>query len=81
MGIPSDNLKTNYLQMKIILNNTEEIFDKNELTVSELLMLKNFTFKIITIKLNGLFIKKENYDSTIIKDGDNVAAIHMITGG
>ena len=67
--------------MKIILNNTEEIFDKNELTVSELLMLKNFTFKIITIKLNGLFIKKENYDSTIIKDGDNVAAIHMITGG
>ena len=67
--------------MKIILNNREEVFDRNEMTVNELLQIKNFSFKIITVKLNNIFIKKELYDTTIIKDGDIVAAIHMLTGG
>jgi len=67
--------------MKIILNNREEYFDKSEININELLSLKNFTFKIITVKVNGFFIKKENYETTYIKEGDNVAAIHLITGG
>ena len=67
--------------MKIVLNNREEIFEKDSMNVTELLQAKNFTFKIITIKLNGKFIKKEDYDTTFIKDGDDVAAIHLLTGG
>jgi len=67
--------------MKITLNNREETFDKEQMTVKELLEALNYTFKIITIKINGTFIKKDNYETTLIKDGDNVAAIHLITGG
>jgi len=67
--------------MKITLNNNEEIIERDTITVEELLALKKYTFKIITIKLNGTFIKKDAYSQTYIKDGDKVAAIHMITGG
>ncbi|MDD3877743.1 MAG: sulfur carrier protein ThiS [Bacteroidales bacterium] len=67
--------------MKITLNNREEVFEKDEMTVIELLEYKKFTFKIITVKVNGTFIKKDMYEKTIIKEGDNVAAIHLITGG
>jgi len=67
--------------MNIILNNREEVFEKDLMNITELLQAKNYTFKIITIKVNGTFIKKDEYDTTYIKEGDNVAAIHLITGG
>lgn len=67
--------------MKIILNNRKEEFDKSELTVKELLTEKNFTFKMLVIKINNKLVRKENYDSTVILEGDNVSVIHLISGG
>ena len=67
--------------MKIILNNKEETLKIDKLNVQELLNVKNFTFKMLVIKVNGVLIKKENYQSTMIKDGDHVSVIHLISGG
>ncbi len=67
--------------MKITLNNREEILNSENLTLAELLVLKNFTFKMLVTKLNGKLIKKDERKITSIKDGDNVAVIHMISGG
>ena len=67
--------------MKIMLNNREEDIDMNQLTVSELLELKNFTFHLIITKINGRLVKKEETDSAIISDGDEVIVLHMISGG
>jgi thiamine biosynthesis protein ThiS len=67
--------------MKIMLNNREEDIDMNQLTVSELLELKNFTFHLIITKINGRLVKKEERDSAIISDGDEVFVLHMISGG
>ena len=46
--------------MNITLNNRTEYFDKESLTVQELLDIKNFTFKMLIIKLNGRLIKKHS---------------------
>ena len=68
--------------MKIQLNNRNEIFDNiSEMSVEQLLKLKNFTFPMIIIKINGKLIKKENYSASIIKNGDDVTALHLISGG
>jgi len=67
--------------MKIVLNNRDEIFEKDIMNITDLFLAKNYTFKIITVKVNGKFISKDEYDTTYIKEGDNVAAIHLITGG
>jgi thiamine biosynthesis protein ThiS len=67
--------------MKIILNNREEEFLKDTISVSEMLVLKKFSYKMRIIKVNGLLISKEKYDSTIINDGDEVQMMYLMSGG
>ncbi len=67
--------------MKITLNNREEKFDEDELTISELLKIKNYTFHLMITKVNGRLFKKVDRENAKILDGDNVAVIHMISGG
>ena len=67
--------------MVITLNNRTEKIDKAYITVNELLELKNFTFKMLVVKINGKLIKKDEYDSAVINDGDNVMVLHLISGG
>ena len=67
--------------MKIILNNKEEVFDVDHFTITELLQAKNFTFKMLVIKVNGQLVKKSEHLTTIVKDGDEVMVLHLISGG
>jgi len=67
--------------MNIILNNTPEFIDKEEISISELIKFKNFIFKMLVVKLNGQVIKKQDYDIFIVKDGDNVVILHLVSGG
>ena len=68
--------------MKITLNNrTEEFNGVDEMTVQQLIEKMNFTFKFLVTKVNGHLVKKEERDKTVVRDGDNVAIIHLISGG
>ncbi len=67
--------------MRIILNNTPEEFDHEPMTVSDLLRIKKFTFKLLVIKINDVLVKKEDRETTFIKDGDHVIVLHLISGG
>ena len=67
--------------MKINLNNTDSEFDFLTLSVSQLLIEKKFSFKMLIIKINGTLVKKDEYDTSIIHDGDKVEVIHLISGG
>ena len=67
--------------MKILLNNREEEFERDVITVSQMLELKKFSFRMRIIKINGELISKEKYDSSEIKDGDNVQMLYLMSGG
>jgi thiamine biosynthesis protein ThiS len=67
--------------MEITLNNRKETFKAEELTVNELLREKNYTFKLLVTKINGKLVKKDERDSQIIRNGDDVTVLHMISGG
>ncbi|MCB2208023.1 MAG: sulfur carrier protein ThiS [Bacteroidetes bacterium] len=67
--------------MNISLNNRSESFEQDVLTISEILRLKNFTFKMMVVKINGKLIKKDRYTEAEVRDGDDVQIIHMISGG
>jgi len=67
--------------MKILLNNREEEFNSDVLTVSKMLELKKFSFRMRIIKINGELIPKDNYDSAKIKEGDNIQMIYLMSGG
>jgi len=67
--------------MRILLNNIPEEFPEENLSVTEMLLKKKFTFKMRIVKINGALIKKERYDSTIISDGDEVQMLYLMSGG
>jgi len=67
--------------MKIILNNKEEIFETEELTINELLQLKKYTFKMLVIKVNGNIVKKSEYYTKTVVEGDDVMVLHLVSGG
>lgn len=67
--------------MKIKLNNRQEEIIENQLTVQRLLEVKNFTFKMLIIRVNGNIVKKDQYNDTIIHEGDDVMVLHLISGG
>ena len=67
--------------MKITLNNNEVSMAGESFSVRELLALMNFTFPMIVVKINGRLVKKEDYERVFVGDGDNVEAIHLISGG
>jgi len=67
--------------MKILLNNREEELGNETVSVSELLQIKKLSFRLRIIKINGILILKEKYDSTIIHDGDNVQILYLMSGG
>lgn len=68
--------------MKITLNNRQEEIDGyNEITVSELLKVKNFTFKFLAVRINSQPVRPSEYEEASIKDGDKVVVMHLISGG
>ncbi len=67
--------------MQITLNNRNETFEENVLTVKELLKLKNFTYKMLVVKVNNQLITKDQYDTFVIKEADDVIVLHLVSGG
>jgi len=67
--------------MRFLINNRKEEIDAEAISVSNLLEHKKYSFRMRIIKINGELIPKEKYDSTIIKDGDNVQILYLMSGG
>jgi sulfur carrier protein len=68
-------------KMDIVLNHNKEHIETNRMTVSELLSHKNFTFKMLIVRINNRLIAKEEYGVAEIRDGDEVMVLHLISGG
>ena len=67
--------------MEITLNNEPLTVEGKMITVSKLLELKKYTFKLRIVKINGRILKRDSYDEEVISDGDNVQVIYLMSGG
>lgn len=69
--------------MNLVINNRPEKLDVKavSITVEELLIAKNFTYKMLMVRVNGKNVKREDYKTTLIRENDNVEVIHLISGG
>jgi sulfur carrier protein len=63
------------------LNNRDEQLPADTISVAGLLKIKNYTFRMLVVKINGRLVQKEAYDSVFIKNDDDVHVIHLISGG
>ncbi len=67
--------------MNITLNNRPETIEGEQMSISELIKYKNFTFKLLVTKVNGNLVKTAERDQALVHEGDNVQIIHLISGG
>jgi sulfur carrier protein len=67
--------------MKITLNDREEEFDAESITVADMLIWKKFSYKMRIVKINGALISKELYATTLINEGDVVHMLYLMSGG
>ncbi len=69
--------------MDLTLNNRQETIStsKEHISIAELLVIKNFSYKMLMVRVNGSNVRKDEYNTAIISNGDNVEVIHLISGG
>jgi thiamine biosynthesis protein ThiS len=69
--------------MDLTINHRSETINTKQesISVQELLTAKNFSYKMLMVRVNGINVKREDYPLTYVKSGDNVEVIHLISGG
>jgi sulfur carrier protein len=67
--------------MTITLNNRKESFSTQEMSITRIMDEKSFYFKMLIVKLNGMLIPRESWSRTVVRDGDRLDIIHLVSGG
>jgi sulfur carrier protein len=68
--------------MNIKINGKEQTLDKSSVNVSELLVTNNVEMPdMVSVQLNGEFVKKERFEDTYIKENDEIDFLYFMGGG
>ncbi len=67
--------------MNIRLNNEPVTINGDKIALSRLLELKKYTFRLRIVKINGRLIDRNQYDNELVKDGDEVQVVYLMSGG
>jgi sulfur carrier protein len=67
--------------MRLQLNGDEIEQGGDSATVQELLAARRYSFPLIVVKVNGVFVPREEYRNASVKEGDVVDAYHLVSGG
>lgn len=68
--------------MKIKVNGKEQVLDKDSISVKELLNVSKVEKPdMLSVQLNGEFVKKEDYSNTFVKESDEVDFLYFMGGG
>jgi sulfur carrier protein len=51
------------------------------MTVRQVLQERNFKFPLLVIRIDGVFVPRDAYDTTEVPDGADVQVIHLMSGG
>lgn len=67
--------------MIIFLNQKETSIDSERLTVAGLIEIKNLPGRGMAIAVNNKVVRKNDWESTALADGDKVTVITAVCGG
>ena len=68
--------------MKIKVNGEETTLDQETLSVSELLKVKEVKMPdMVSVEYNGEILDREVFDSTTVKEGDELEFLYFMGGG
>jgi thiamine biosynthesis protein ThiS len=67
--------------MKLVVNFESEEYPETELSVSEIMRRRKFSFPHVITRLNGTVVEKAARDSIMVQNGDDLEVYHLISGG
>ncbi len=68
--------------MKVIVNGKEQEFNETSIGLTELLLRNKVTKpELVSVQLNGFFVKREAYQETIVNENDEVDFLFFMGGG
>lgn len=67
--------------MKTITVNGHTVDWTEGMTISDVLRIMNYTFRMLVIKIDGKLVPKDSYQTAIVPEGATVHVIHLISGG
>ncbi|GAB1405547.1 hypothetical protein MASR1M74_27280 [Lentimicrobium sp.] len=67
--------------MTIIFNNQTLDLPLEEMSMGDFLRSKQYEIRLLIVMLNGKYIKRAAYETTSLKEGDDVMVLRLLTGG
>jgi thiamine biosynthesis protein ThiS len=68
--------------MILKVNGKEQTFDSKEIRLTDLLQQNKVTKpELVSVQLNGSFVKREIYQETVVKENDEVDFLFFMGGG
>lgn len=68
--------------MKITINGEDYLTAKENITIIELLEERNVARpETVSVQINGSFVKRKNFSTTVVKENDEVDFVFMMAGG
>ena len=68
--------------MKLQINGEAETIEKESITISDLLAYKEVKMpEMVSVELNGDILDREAFDTTNLKDDDQVEFLYFMGGG
>ncbi len=68
--------------MNLKINGKEQKIENSEIAVKELLALNKVEMiDMVSVQLNGTFIRKEDFETRLVKENDEVEYLYFMGGG
>lgn len=68
--------------MNLKINGKEQKIDSSEIAVKELLKLNKVEMiDMVSVQLNGAFVRKEDFETRMVKENDVVEYLYFMGGG
>lgn len=68
--------------MHVIINGKSEIIELQQCSIKELLSVKKVEMpEMVSVEYNGRFLKQSEYDTTQLKDDDQIEFLYFMGGG
>lgn len=68
--------------MNVKINGEETVLDEEKMTVTELLKDQQVKMpEMVSVELNGQIIKRDEFDTAEVKEGDEIEFLYFMGGG
>ncbi|MBP7094477.1 MAG: sulfur carrier protein ThiS [Spirochaetia bacterium] len=67
--------------MRVTVNFEPEEIPGDSISVAALLKMRRYSFPLIIARIGGRLVERTDYETTFVREGDEVELYHLVSGG